>query len=237
MNSSIYIIDSKNSKLSGNRKVDCTYMPVSISCSNSCPLKDKGCYSQLGYVGIVVGRLEKEMKSFSPLQAARAEAMAIDTSYNSNSVPIGRDLRLHVSGDSRTITGTRIINKAIGRWKQRGGGDSWSYTHSWRHVSRSEWSNVSILASIESVKDVKEVRRQGYAPALVVDNHPSNKVYYIKGSDVKWIPCPAQTKSIPCVECRLCFNADRLFRDNMGITFAAHGAKKSSIKRHLTVIK
>jgi hypothetical protein len=180
-------------------------------------------------------------RQHSPLKIARAEARAIDQAYGGRKIPEGRDLRLRVSGDCRVIKGARSINAAVGRWKVRGGGDCWSYTHAWASVPRKEWTNVSILASIENVSQVAAARKMGYAPALVVAEHATEKAYTIPGSDIKWIPCPAQTKpggkEIACVDCRLCFNADRLFESNMGITFAAHGVRKEKIKKHLTVIQ
>jgi hypothetical protein len=184
-----------------------------------------------------VSRLNKEAEGMSPLQTARAEAKAIDNSYNGGIVPSGRDLRIHVAGDSRTVTGSKIINKAIGRWKQRGGGDCWSYTHAWKAVNREEWSNVSMLASIDSIADVNAARKQGYAPAMVVEDFDSPKAFKVDGCDTKWIPCPAQTKEVGCSDCRLCFDANRLFEGNYGIAFAAHGVKKNAIKRRLNVIK
>jgi hypothetical protein len=134
------------------------------------------------------------------------------------------------------MAGTKLINNAVGRWKKRGGGSAWSYTHAWKNIPRSEWFNVSILASVASVDEVAEARKQGYAPAIVVPEHSSDKAYLLPGSDVKWIPCPAQTREVGCSDCRLCFNANRLFNTNMGIAFAAHGIRKNEIKRHLTVI-
>jgi hypothetical protein len=134
-----------------------------------------------------------------------------------------------------------LINKAIARWKKRGGGDCWSYTHAWKKVPRHEWSQVSILASVTSTAEVELARQQGYAPAIVVPEHTTTKAYSLPGSDVKWIPCPAQTKpggkEIGCTDCRLCFNADRLYRDQMGISFAAHGVKQNNLKRRLIVLK
>jgi hypothetical protein len=146
-------------------------------------------------------------------------------------------MRLHVAGDSRTLAGTRVINKAVGRWKTRGGGDCWSYTHAWQHVPREEWSNVSMLASVSNTAEVAEAKERGYAPAIVVPEHPSEKAYKLEGSDVKWIPCPAQTRGVGCSDCRLCFNADRLFEGGFGISFAVHGIRKDNLKRHLTVVK
>lgn len=146
-------------------------------------------------------------------------------------------MRLHVAGDSRTLAGTRLLNNAVQRWKKRGGGDCWTYTHAFAHVPREEWSNVSVLASVASVEEVTLAREQGYAPAIVVGEHPSDKAYTLPGSDVKWIPCPNQTRGVGCTDCKLCFNADRLRDGNFGIAFAAPGVYKGVIKRRLQVIQ
>jgi hypothetical protein len=237
MNGVTYVVDSGNVKIAGSNKVDATYVSIKASCPSSCNLKDQGCYAQLGNVGIHIHRMDKEAEGMSALQIARAEAKAIDSSYKGGSIPKNRDLRLHVAGESRTVTGTKIINKAVGRWKNRGGNDCWSYTHAWRNVPREEWSNVSVLASVDSISDVEDARQQGYAPAIVVSEFTNAKAFKMKGSSTKWIPCPAQTKEVPCTDCRLCFNADRLYKGNFGIAFAAHGIKKNEVKRRLNVIK
>lgn len=228
-----YIKNSKNGKLGSG--VDAIYAPIKNTCPNSCPLKNNGCYAQNSYCGIFNKRLENQLIDISPINVARLIAKEIDESY---SVVPKKDLRLFVSGDSRTLAGTRIINKAVFRWRKRGGGDCWSYTHAWKNVPRKEWDQVSILASVTTVDEVPAAKQQGYAPAIVVSEHPSEKVYKLEGSDVKWIPCPAQTKeNVSCSDCRLCFNANRLFDQNMGIAFPAHGAQKNVIKRRLQVIK
>lgn len=237
MNGAIYVSDSGNTKIMGSKKVDATYVSIKASCPKSCPLMGEGCYAQLSYVGMTTHRLDEEAAGFSPLQAARAEAKAIDNAYNGNKIPSSRDMRLHVAGDSRTIGGTRLINNAVARWKQRGGGDCWSYTHAWENVPRSEWSNVSMLASISTPDESSKAQAQGYAPAIVVEEHPSEKAYQLSGSDIKWIPCPAQTRGVGCSDCRLCFDADRLFNNNFGIAFAVHGVKKESLKKRLKVIQ
>lgn len=238
MTVAIYVSDSGNRKIMGSRKVDATYVSIEASCPKACPLKGEGCYAELGYVGITTHRLDAEAEGLTPLDAARAEAKAILSAYKGGEVPEGRDMRLHVAGDSRTIKGTRLLNKAVSIWKDRGGGDCWSYTHAWKHVPRSTWSNVSILASVNSVSEVAEARAQGYAPAIVVPEHPADgKAFKMEGSDTKWIPCPAQTRHVGCTDCRLCFNADRLHEGNFGIAFAAHGAQKNAVKRRLTVLK
>ena len=169
-------------------------------------------------------------------QVARAEAKCIDESYKGGQVPTGRVMRLHAAGDSRTVAGSRAINKAVGRWKARGGGDCWWYTHAWAYVPKSVWSNVSVLASVESTSEAGSHRAQGYAPAIVVDHHTTDKAYSVAWSDTKFIPCPAQTREVGCSDCKLCFNTDRLFAANLGISFAVHGTQTNKLKRHLQVI-
>lgn len=237
MNGALYVSDSGNSKIMGSKKVDATYVSIKASCPKDCPLMGEGCYAQLSYVGMTSRRLDEEADGFSPLQAARAEAKVIDNAYQGVKFPAGRDMRLHVAGDSRTIAGSRLINNAVGRWKARGGGDCWSYTHAWKQVHRKEWDNVSMLASVSNVDEAYECWAQGYAPAIVVEEHPSDKAYLLDRSDTKWIPCPAQTRGVGCSDCRLCFNADRLREGNFGIAFAVHGVKKDSLKKRLKVIK
>lgn len=237
MSGAIYVTNSKNGKISGIKKCDATYASISATCPNSCKLKGDGCYGELSYVGIVNARLNKKADKMSAIQVARAEAQAIDNSYDGKKVP-GRDLRLHVSGDSRTITGTKIINAAVGRWKRRGGDTAFSYTHAWKNVHRSHWSNVSVLASIDSIEQVAGAKLQGYAPAIVVSKYPSKRAFTLPDSDIKWIPCPAELKeNISCTSCRLCMKADWLYSTNRGIAFAAHGVRKENIKKRLPLIK
>lgn len=233
----IYVEESGNTKLNGSQKVDATYASIKATCPDSCELKDKGCYAQTSFVGMINNRMNRRAKGNSPLETARAEAKAIDQSYKGGAVPTGRFLRIHVAGDSRTRAGTKVLNGAAGRWLKRGGKAIWSYTHCWKNVPRELWSNVSVLASVDSIKDVEAARANGYAPAMVVPEHISEKAYVLPGSDTKWIPCPNQTRGVGCSDCRLCFDANRLYSSNMGIAFAAHGVRKNEIKkRHLTVI-
>ena len=233
-----FIENSTNRKISGKHKVWATYAPIKITCPNSCELKDKGCYAQLSFVAIFNRRLEKEQEGKTPEQAARIEAASIDAAFPKG-VPQdgkkgGRDGRIHVSGDCRTRKAAKIVSAAARRIKLRGAGDVWSYTHAWRNVPRTDWEGVSTLASIKTTSDVPLARSQGYAPAIVVDTHLSDKTYELDG--YKFIPCPNQTRDVACVDCRLCFNADRLYQDNLGIAFAAHGALTNKIKTRLKVI-
>lgn len=237
MSSAIYVSESGNSKINGSRKVDATYASIEATCPKTCPFKGEGCYAQTGYVAITTHRLDKRAGDSTAYQVAKEEADAINNSYNGGPVPSGRDLRIHVSGDCRGIKSAQVIAKAVDGWKKRGGNQAWSFTHAWKNVPRSAWGSVSVLASVESVADVKAAKAQGYAPAIVVPEHPSDKAFYLKGSKTKFIPCPAQTRNVGCTDCRLCFNADGLLARNAGIAFAAHGAGAAKAKRRLAVIK
>ncbi len=113
----------------------------------------------------------------------------------------------------------------------------WCYTHAWKNVARKHWGQTSILASIESTKQAKKAMKKGYAPAIVVPTHISDKGYKLAGSDVTWIPCPQQTLGIACTDCGLCMNADGLLKSKRGIAFAIHGTGTKKALRKLEVVQ
>lgn len=235
----IYVQDSGNTKLKGSKKIDGTYASIKSTCSTTCPLNQNStCYAKNSFVGMVNARMNRRARQDSPLQLAKSEAKCIDESYNGGTVPTERDLRLHISGDSRTILGTRIIAAAAKRWLKRGGRSVFTYTHSWAHVSRDNWGSVNVLASIESVDQVESVRAQGYAPALIVPEFANDKAFTLPNCETVFVPCPAQGKlQVHCSDCRLCMKSDWLYETNRGIAFSAHGIRKVDLKRHLTVLK
>lgn len=242
---------SGNSKIAGSGQVSATYVSTVASCPTSCELRGNGCYAENGRTGMVNFRLNKEVTpGMRPEAAARAEARAIRESFDGGQIPQdgargGRDLRLHVSGDARTVRSVKILASAVDNWLERGGGRVWTYTHGWATVARKHWGKTDVFASLTDPKLSSKARRKGYAPALVVEQHKSDKAYQVEGSDVTWIPCPQQTRGVACSDCRLCMDSKRLFKENKGIAFAGHGAtnKLKSVlvvrreeKRHLKVL-
>lgn len=219
-------------------KVSATYASIAQSCPDTCELKNDGCYAQFGHTGMHVRRLDQSDKT--SVQVAKEEAEAIDAAFKGGPVPQdgtkgGRDLRLHVAGDARNPTAAKKLGAAASRWRERGGGSVWSYTHAWRNVKRKLWGkDVSVLASVDKPEDAKAARKQGYTPAIVVPEHSSNKAF--KSHGITWIPCLEQTIERSCTACRLCFQADELYKKKMGIAFAAHGSKTNSLKKKLKVI-
>jgi len=233
-----FVPDSANVKIAGKFKVAATYAPIKHTCPNTCALKGEGCYAQQSYVGMLNKKLEIEHEGKTPEELAYVEAAAIDAAFPKG-IPQdgargGRDLRIHVSGDCQTETAARVVAAAARRYMARGGGQVWSYTHAWRVVPRSAWEGVSVLASVESAVDAAEAVALGYTPAIVVPTHKDMRVYELDGQ--KFIPCPAQTRDMSCVDCRLCFNDTKLQSRSQGIAFAAHGTKTNSLKKQLTVV-
>jgi len=197
-----------------------TYQPT-VHCVD-CPLKNNGCYAQVGNVGMHVKKLDAAAREShaSPVRSARQEAKGIDALRAK-----GQGLRLHTSGDCPTTEAAEIVADAAGRFMKRGGGQAWTYTHAWRRVTRRAWGAVSVLASVETLADARRAMKRGFAPARVVAKFDGDKAWTEDG--IRWIPCPAQTRDdVTCETCKLCWNADRLKARASGIAFEAHGPSK-----------
>lgn len=224
-----FVENSKNEKLGKN--VAATYASIESTCPSSCKLKNNGCYAQAGFVGIQNARLTRanEERSLSPTQIAKIEAHLIDKSFNGSHIKNATMLRIHVSGDVASRSGVKAIAKASGRYMARGGGRVWTYSHAWKNIPRSHWGKVSVLASVDSLREAHEAIAAGYAPAMAVPKFESHKAYLIDG--IKFIPCPAQTKDdVTCSDCKLCAKSEFLESTKTGILFEAHGVSKNKIK-------
>lgn len=232
-------VDTKNSKIVGTPRrgfAAALSLPIKQTCPDTCSLKGKGCYAQGGRQAIHVRRLEGQHAGRTALQVSRLAAAEI-TAATAQGLNRGRALRLFVSGDARTAAAADVIARAARTWIRTGGSAAWGYTHAWRSVPSEVWRGVSILASVESDADAREARGRGYVPAKVVDSHPANGRAY-KGADGStWIPCPEQSRGVPCVACGLCFDVEGLRARNAGITFAVHGQSSKTLKRRLPMLQ
>ena len=208
---------SKNSKLG---PCAATYSSVASTCPVECALRDNGCYAQSGNVGLHQAGLAATV---GPVTAARQEALQL----RAMAVTPGRPLRLHVSGDARTPLAATILAKAAGDYQGRGGGLVWTYTHAWRAVRRAYWGIVSVLASTDTLDDVRGAAKQGYAPARYVAGFPG--AGWVEGG-IRWIACPSQSREgVTCHECRLCMDGGDLLHRGGGIAFAAHGVERAKV--------
>jgi hypothetical protein len=231
---------------SGNEKtgpIAATYTGTDRTCTD-CPHKGTGsCYYESGFrtrgLNARLNTAARDQKA-STLRIARAEARAIDGLLTgkkrdgSNRVT-NRPLRIHVGGDAPTAESAALIAGAARRYSERVDAPAYTYTHAWRDVPRKAWQGVSVLASVESVKDAKKALKRGYAPAIIVDHFDGDKASVVDG--IRLIPCPAQTKDdVSCADCRLCMNADKLVSMNAAVAFAAHGTQAKKTKEILRAV-
>jgi hypothetical protein len=191
------------------------------SCPKDCPFYGQGCYAEEGVQAFVTRRLNRAPERRAE-RIARREARAIGALKDPT-----KPLRLHIVGDARTDRAARILATAARQYS----GPVWSYTHAWRRVARSSWGSVSVLASCETVSDVLEARTRGYAAALVVDRMPERTEAL--GSELAGIPCPAQTRDLQCIDCRLCFRDQALLAGGRVILFEAHGSGARKVRAAL----
>lgn len=217
---------------SGNAKIgemSATYLPIKQTCPAACPLKGAGCYAQGGNVGMIQRKKERHadehgLRALALVKAEAAEIRAAGPSAG------GRALRLHVSGDARTDASARALRNAREHWN----GPVYTYTHAWRTVARMSWGRVSVLASCESLAEAANALERGYAPAMAVPEHKSDRATVDPSTGIRVIPCPSQTRGVTCAQCKLCMRDEALHAGRAVIAFAAHGQDK---KRALRVLQ
>lgn len=212
-----------------------TFVSIEATCSESCLFKRTpdgkrgGCYIDADqFMRRAMGLLDAGADGRTGAEVIAEETRVIDAIYKHRGVPRdgwrgqGRDLRLHVGGDVPDAKSARLLAGAAERWKARGGGSVWTYTHAWNEVHRRAFGGISVLASIESAAQVRPTRRRGYAPALVVPHFPNGKRPFVVAG-TRFIPCPAETLGKTCVECRLCLGGLDLHAKKLGVAFQLHG--------------
>ena len=219
-----------------------TDVSIEATCSPSCPFKSNGCYVREGFTRFAADRLDAAARGYTGEEVIAAEVEAIDGAFHGAAIPQdgalgGRDLRLHVGGDVFNARSARLLARASERWQERGGGSVWTYTHAWRTVPRSAWGrHISVLASVEHVDDIARANARGYAAAIVLSAFDSRRALRLTASRGRVVPCPAETGTTTCVECRLCLDRDLL---GLGITigFAAHGNGASRVRDRLVGLR
>lgn len=226
-----------------------TYVSIEATCPDTCRFKNARCYVQTGQAGYTMRRLDALSRK-TQVHPNVLEANLIDAQWSdleplpgrpgpkANRVPQdgpnggGRPLRLHVGGDVRDIEGAVALAHACEAWMERGGGAVWTYTHRWREVPVSAWGPaISALASVETVAEAEEAVELGYMPSFTMASFERDTAYRM--GSVKVVPCPAQTRDLKCVDCRLCF---KKLPEGTAIGFEWHGRQMSG-KRQLDVIQ
>ncbi len=189
------------------------------TCAKDCLYRQEGCYAKEGRLGVVaLPLLNVAALGLSADEILEEEAHQIDLSFPGSAWPTSfsrvpdngdggkRDLRLHVAGDvAGSVAAVERLARAAKRWKQRGGGEIWTYTHDWRRVPRRAWGVINVLASVETPAEIADARERGYAALLTVEKLKGRSFYEVAPNTLA-VPCPGVTSGgkITCVECRLC---------------------------------
>lgn len=250
-------------KRSGNMKTGHVIASYAAhqSCPGDCPLlptlavdgdwaeraNDRSCYAGTGQVSLTMRRanLRAAINGDTPESIAVAEARQFDAIKVSKSM-LGRPIRVHVGGDCATASTARIVSAAVGRLIRRGAGKAWSYSHAWRRMRRSDWGEVSILASCNDDKDRRDAKVMGWATAQVMPEaiamvRSGGRFDWIEGTE-RFTVCPAQVaerfgKSFACTQCpRMCRDDQRLIAENRTVVFWTHGQVAANVAcadRHL----
>lgn len=237
----ILALNTANKKLRG---CAVTYVGQQ-SCPKDCRFlgPGRGCYAQYGpMLWGVTRRVNQAGEGMRPVDLARAERRKILGALGEKGIT-GMPLRLHGVGDCRTNAAAREVAKGAEVWRRTTGAPVWGYTHAWRRVDRESWGRVSILASVEKVRDLGVAWARGYASALVVRWFPwGPKAWKVKdprGQEWKVVPCPEQSlprRGIGCRDCGLCWRADWLRANRVVIGFAAHGPGAGRLREELVRI-
>ena len=223
-----------------------TYVSIAATCPDSCAFKDAGCYVTSGFYRRTSEALDAAAEGASSLEVMAVERELLEVYVERFGVPRdggrdgrkGRDLRLHVGGDVGSAEGAREVARGAEAWLRAGGGRVWTYTHHWRTVPRSAFGSISVLASVESEYQAERARCLGYTPAIVVPRFEQSSAYRLR-SGLRLVPCPAELsgRQRSCIECRLCFDSEGLYRRDSVIGFEAHGTGAREVRRRLEVVR
>lgn len=219
-----------------------TYASIRATCPASCPFKDRGCYAQAGSTHLTMGRLDRASSGKTGLQVTAAEADALEALWP-RGVPQdgaagGRDLRLHVGGETSCEAGAQRLARAVTALQERRLGAAWTYTHRWRTIPREAFGPISVLASVERLHEIELAAERGYAAAITVPAF-ADAGLIPTGGGFAAIPCPfeAGANAVTCAQCRLCLDDRALLSRRRAIAFAVHGKDEDLARSSLTQLR
>lgn len=213
---------SKNSKV-GPTLVTSTSMD---SCWEGCPhhaVNNGSCYALFGPQGLYWRKLGKSIgMSFMQLFY-----------YLRRHIPRHTVWRHNVSGDLPSRHDNKVIDarfiKILTTLNKQCQGKGFTYTHKpWREnlftLYYANENGFTINVSTDSLDDAVEAYSSSLPTTITVSNDIKSNDFVYKS--VRFVTCPEQTgKMRNCVECKLCYKADRKFI----IMFRAHGPKARHI--------
>ena len=205
-----------------------TYVSIKATCPDTCVFKDRGCFAQSGFIKRFAGALDVQAleKKLTAEDVARNEAAALRELFKGGQVPQdgargGRDLRLHVGGDTGSEEAAKILAEAAEDWKRRGGGAVWTYMHRWREIPSDVWGPISVWASVETFADAAAAKARGYKVSITLPDNAYEGSNRQRLGSFDVIPCPWESRGVSCVRCRLCFGEAKLSKD-AAIGFTIH---------------
>lgn len=194
---------SENRKLTDGRiSVAATYRATGPTCPQDCALLGAGCYAQRGFVGIQQGRAKDRHDNLDAIAETDVKLV-----------------RHHISGDvfKNDRLDAPYLESIIDFHKKNPSIQGWMYTHRWKDLHAAGYrskklpGNLAILASCDTVKQMREARRAGWPTARVAEK----KADRLDGEAV----CRHQLDGTTCSHCKLCWDADPKVK---GIMFIRH---------------
>lgn len=184
--------------------VGTTYRPVGITCPNTCPLLNNGCYAKRGHVAI-------------------QQAISKDDDHDLMKLGGNTLVRHLVSGDwlKTLANGRKILDRALVKgviklhrkcpWLT-----GWGYTHAIDRFDRagitpaSLPSNFHLLASCDNADQKAQANANGWRTARVIDEvadkQPDEFLCPVDAQKRKGVPAEKRTN---CDRCKACFSTDR----------------------------
>lgn len=218
---------SGDMKLSATRNVSATWVPQ-VTCPDSCPLKNNGCYAETGNAGFQTRRLNALAAKANTKRGRVALIREIATleAAGIRKLSGDRQLRVHVVGDCTDHIAASLVGGAMLDHTAKQGKAAWTYTHAWRTVPKKAWVGAAVVASCDHISDIPHARAKGYGTSVLTPKHPTNHLYKLGGETI--IPCPAQFKHnghrvVTCEFCTLCKRPDFLREKKLSVGFEPDG--------------
>ncbi len=212
----IFVYPNKQRNRKIGKGVASTY-GAKDTCPSTCPLLKSGaCYGKMGVTNLHFK--EKSSKN------TNKELIAFIQSLPLNSI-----IRHTITGDfcrkNKSID-RKHVNSLIEGHIRRPDVKGWTYTHAWRKFKKNPFKdtpNLNVIASCETLKDIKEAKEKGFNTAIVAKENSTVETML---DGIKICLHTLSKGKITCSKCRLCLKKDYPYT----IAFPLHGAGKRNFE-------
>lgn len=199
-------------------------MPVTItsenSCANSCPLKGKGCYANVGPLA---------------LHWKRTKLSELELLQKIKSIPRGHTWRMNQAGEligyqpNDELINPRFLAALTEANKGKRG---YTYTHkspfmpeNAAAIAAANKGGFTVNLSADNITEADSFAALGIAPVAVVLPETQTKNFKTPaGNQVIICPATKENSQMNCLQCGLCARADR----KAIVGFPAHGTQKKA---------